>query len=129
MPRYLFAVPYSDNQFEWPVVDGEPLMPQFLTGAQVERPQRDIVYEDRPILDEDGNPTGETESVATEWGDEYMETVDEIAGGSVLVSPTYQGDDTVALVGIYTNEEKAAVYIEQWFLVEEIEEPEEIDGI
>ena len=126
MPKALFAVAYADNQFTWPVDgDGNAITPEYLTGEQVERPQRDQVFEDRAILDENGEPTGETESVFVGWGDEYIETVDEVAGGSLLVSPTFQGNEDVALVAIHTSAEKMAIYLDEWFLVEEIAEEED----
>ena len=124
--KALFAVAYENNQIVWPVdAEGQAITPEYLTGKQIDRPQRDKLFDDRAVLDEEGNDTGETEKVFTGWGDEYIETIDEPAGSSNLVSPTYQGNDDVALVGIHTSPEKMAIYYDEWFLVEEIAEEED----
>ena len=91
MGKYLFVAPFENNMVVMPK-DGEQLLDlTYKTGKQVTRPQRYAVYKD-------GKFTG--------WGPAYQETVDEIKGGMLLVTPTYQGQETVALILIHTSPEK-----------------------
>lgn len=106
MPKYLFIAPYESNIVVMPKDGDQPLELTYKTGNLVTRPQRDAQYEDRPILDEDGKPTGKTERVFVNWGEEYQETIDEVKGGMLLVTPTYQGQETAALVLVHTSPEK-----------------------
>jgi hypothetical protein len=55
------------------------------TGQRVTTHERERLEEEVDILDDDGNPTGETQMVFAGWGDRYEVEVDEIVGGWVLV--------------------------------------------
>ena len=121
--KSLFVAPYVNNAPVLPMVDGEPFDYKYLTGKQVERPQRDEIFEDRDVLDEAGEPIG-TERVFVGHGDEYMETIDEVAGGIVMVSPSFQGDDDVCVIGVHTDDAKMAVLKSELLWLEDIVEPE-----
>jgi len=124
MGLYVFAVPFIDGQVVFPKVDGEQIQYSYPTGEKVMRTQKDAVYEDRPILDEHGDPTEKTESVFSGWGEPYQEEVDEIKGGYSLLSPTYKGNNTLALVAIRTTPAIRDLFSNtDWaFLYEEIED-------
>jgi len=51
------------------------------TGEIVTVPMRDPIYEERPILDENGEPTGETQTVFIGWGEVYELEVEKRSGG------------------------------------------------
>lgn len=102
MGKYLFVAPFKDNMIVLP----KDFDLTYKTGKQVTRPQRDAQYEDRPVLDKDMKPTGKTERVFTGWGESYDETIDEVKGGILLVTPEYMGQPVAALVLVHTSPEK-----------------------
>ena len=94
MGKYLFVAPFENDMVVMPKNGEQSLDLTYKTGKQVTRPQRNAIYKD-------GKFTG--------WGPEYMETIDEVKGGMLLVTPTYQGQDTVALVLVHTSLEKCGL--------------------
>jgi len=57
----------------------------FNTGELITVPMRDPVYETRNILDEDGNPTGETYEAFIGFGEVYEMEVEKRSGGYALI--------------------------------------------
>jgi len=113
MGKYLFIAPFENNTVIVPKDGKQSLDLTYKTGLQVTRPQRDAVYKD-------GKFTG--------WGPEYVETVDELKGGMLLVTPTYQEQDTVALVLVHTSPEKRDLLDTDpdWVYLSEIAEVENV---
>jgi len=111
MGKYLFVAPFENNTVVMPKYGEQSLDLTYKTGLQVTRPQRDAVYKD-------GKFTG--------WGPAYQEMVDEVKGGMLLVTPIYQGQDTVALMLVHTSPEKRDLLDADpyWVYLSEIAEAE-----
>ena len=75
------------------------------TGNQVDVTGQTELRKDVPILDEDGNPTGEFENVHDGW-EFFPETVDEYAGGFALED----GDSDSSMVWLEIPDGDLAVY-------------------
>ena len=113
MGKYLFIAPFENNMVIVPKDGEQSLDLTYKTGKQVTRPQRNAIYKD---------------GVFAGWGPEYVETVDEVKGGMLLMTPTYQGQDTVALVLVHTSPEKKDLLDADpdWFYLSEIVEVENV---
>ena len=94
--KAVFIVPFVDNQAQLP----DDLT--YATGKQVDvMLNGPDIFEERPVLDEGGNPTGETVQVWVGRGDPIPVTIDETKGGYVLGSKT---PNDLVVVAIDTNQ-------------------------
>lgn len=129
MPKALFLTPYSDTRtIEFPLVDGEPLQMIYDTGEMVETLHADATYEARDVLNEDGNPTGETTQVFVGYGEPYPATVPLMRGGWQMRSDIAAPNPNTAAVEIETSEDSMDILIahEDWVWLEDVDEPEEL---
>ena len=108
MGKYLFIAPFENNTVVMPKDGEQSLDLTYKTGLQVTRPQRD--YKD------------------SKWSLPYQETIDEVKGGMLLVTPTHQEQDTVALVLVHTSPEKRDLLDTDpdWVYLSEIAEVENV---
>ena len=108
MGKYLFIAPFENNTVVMPKDGEQSLDLTYKTGLQVTHSQRDY---------KDGK-----------WSLPYQETIDEVKGGMLLVTPTYQGQDTVALVLVHTSPEKRDLLDTDpdWVYLSEIAEVENV---
>ena len=108
MGKYLFIAPFENNTVVMPKDGEQSLDLTYKTGLQVARSQRDY---------KDGK-----------WSVSYQETIDEVKGGMLLVTPTHQEQDTVALVLVHTSPEKRDLLDTDpdWVYLSEIAEVENV---
>ena len=108
MGKYLFIAPFENNTVVMPKDGEQSLDLTYKTGKQVARPQQDY---------KDGK-----------WSVSYQEAIDEVKGGMLLVTPTHQEQDTVALVLVHTSPEKRDLLDTDpdWVYLSEIAEVENV---
>jgi hypothetical protein len=125
MPKAIFITPYSEARtIELPEIDGEVMQLVYDTGEVVTVLERDRQFENAPVLDEEGEPTGETRSVFAGWGEPYEVEKPVRAGGIEMRSDIASPDPNTAVVQIHSTQDNLDLLMDNdnWTWLEDVEE-------